>query len=81
MQPLSSGATTAKANWDKDPTPFIAHDDKSLEARQDYMQGLVTPGRLFFVSNNSVSLSLDAATWSTAVEGDAVDRPLIPVAG
>ena len=33
------------------------------------MQGLVTPNRLFFVRNNSVSLDVDAADWRLAVEG------------
>ena len=40
------------------------------------MQGLITPTRLFFVRNNSVSLSVDADSWSLSVEGDVVDRPL-----
>ena len=72
----SEAASAATGNWHKDPTPFIVHGDKSLEARLYYMQGLLTPNRLFFVRNNSVSLSLDAATWALSVEGDALDRPL-----
>ena len=71
-----SEPTAATGNWYKDPTPFIVHGDKSLEARLDYMRGLLTPTRLFFVRNNSVSLALDCTTWSLSVEGDAVDRPL-----
>ena len=60
----------------KDPAPFIVHDGKSLEARLENMQGLVTPNRLFFVRNNSVSLDLDADRWRLVVEGDAVANPL-----
>ena len=47
--------------WFKDPAPFIEHDGKSLEARLESMQGLITPNRLFFVRNNSVSLDLDVS--------------------
>ena len=60
----------------KDPAPFIVHDDKSLEARLENMQGLVTPNRYFFVRNNSVSLDLDANAWRLSVEGDGVANPL-----
>ena len=35
----------------KDPTPFIVHDDKSLETRLENVQGLITPNRYFFVRN------------------------------
>ena len=62
--------------WFKDTAPFILHDDgKSLEARLELMRGLITPQRLFFVRNNSVSLDVDAAHWRLSVEGDAVGRP------
>ena len=62
--------------WFKDTAPFIVHDDgKSLEARLELMRGLITPQRLFFVRNNSVSLDVDAAHWRLSVEGDAVQRP------
>ena len=40
------------------------------------MQGLITPNRLFFVRNNSVSLDLDASDWRLSVEGDAVEEPM-----
>ena len=62
--------------WFKDPTPFIQREDKGLEARLEDMQGMITPNRLFFVRNNSSSVSLDTADWRLAVEGDAVDDPL-----
>ena len=62
--------------WFKDPTPFIQREDKGLEARLVDMQGMITPNRLFFVRNNSASLSLDTADWRLAVEGDAVDDPM-----
>ena len=62
--------------WFKDPAPFIMHGDKGLEARLENMQGMLTPNRLFFVRNNSVSLDLDADHWRLIVEGDAVSEPL-----
>ena len=62
--------------WFKDPAPFIVHGDKGLEARLENMQGRLTPNRLFFVRNNSVSLDLDASDWRLTVEGDAVSEPL-----
>ncbi len=70
-------ATQALASpWFKDPAPFIQREDKGLEARLEDMQGMITPNRLFFVRNNSSSVSLDTADWRLAVEGDAVDDPL-----
>ncbi|MXY79357.1 MAG: sulfite oxidase [Chloroflexi bacterium] len=70
---LGAGESPA---WFKDTAPFILHDDgKSLEARLELMRGLITPPRLFFVRNNSVSLDVDAARWRLSVEGDAVGRP------
>ena len=60
----------------KDTASFIVHDDKSMEARLENMQGLVTPSRYFFVRNNSVSLDLDADSWRLTVEGDSVSTPL-----
>lgn len=62
--------------WFKDPAPFIQREDKGLEARLEAMQGMITPNRLFFVRNNSASVSLDTSDWRLAVEGDAVDDPL-----
>ena len=62
--------------WFKDPGPFIRHDDKGLESRLETMQGLITPNRLFFVRNNSVSLDIDASDWRLSVEGDAVAEPV-----
>ena len=62
--------------WFKDPAPFIRHDDKSLEARLENVQGLITPNRLFFVRNNSVSLGLNASAWRLSVDGDAVAEPV-----
>ena len=73
--PAASLESVAPARF-KDPAPFIVHDDKSLEARLDNMQGLITPNRYFFVRNNSVSLDLDADAWRLSVEGDAVANPL-----
>lgn len=64
------------APWFKDPAPFIMHGDKGLEARLENMQGTITPNRLFFVRNNSVSLDLAANDWRLIVEGDAVSEPL-----
>ena len=60
----------------KDPSPFIVHDDKSLEARLENMRGLITPNRYFFVRNNSVSLDPNPDTWRLSIEGDAVANPL-----
>ena len=67
---------TSGSPWFKDPAPFLEHDDKSLEARLENMQGLITPNRLFFVRNNSVSLDLNASDWRLFVEGDAVTEPM-----
>ncbi len=75
----SSPADTGPARvspWFKDPAPFIVRGDKGLEARLENMQGAITPNRLFFVRNNSVSLNLDAEDWRLTVEGDAVSEPL-----
>ena len=74
--PAASEAGDAKA-WFKDTVPFIVHDDgKSLEARLEHMEGLITPNHLFFVRNNSVSLDVDVANWRLSVAGDAVTNPL-----
>ena len=74
--PAASDAGDAKA-WFKDTAPFIVHDDgKSLEARLEHMEGLITPNHLFFVRNNSVSLDVDVANWRLSVTGDAVTNPL-----
>ena len=74
--PAASDAGDAKA-WFKDTAPFIVHDDgKSLEARLEHMEGLITPNHLFFVRNNSVSLNVDIANWRLSVTGDAVTNPL-----
>lgn len=64
------------APWFKDPAPFILRGDKGLEARLENMQGNITPNRLFFVRNNSVSLDLDATDWRLTVAGGAVSEPL-----
>ena len=66
---------TSGRPWFKDPTPFIQRD-KSLEARLENMDGLITPNRYFFVRNNSNSLELDASDWRLSVEGDAVEEPM-----
>ena len=68
--------TSPDAPWFKDPAPFILHGDKGLEARLENMQGSITPNRLFFVRNNSVSLDLDPTNWRLAVEGDAIAERL-----
>ena len=67
---------TPVVHWFKDPAPFIVRGDKGLEARLENMQGMLTPNRLFFVRNNSVSLDLDASDWRLTVEGDAVSERL-----
>lgn len=76
----AAGAEPAVARdaspWFKDTAPFIEHGDKSLEARLENMQGLITPNRLFFVRNNSSSIDVDAAEWRLPVDGDAVARPM-----
>ena len=70
-----TGAASTTALF-KDPAPFIVHDEMSLEARLDYMRGIVTPNDYFFVRNNSVSLDIDADDWRLVVEGDAVSQPV-----
>ena len=60
----------------KDPGPFIRRDEKGLEARLENLEDLITPNRLFFVRNNSVSLDLDVADWRLSIEGDAVEEPM-----
>lgn len=62
--------------WFKDPGPFIKHEDKSLEARLENMQGLITPNRFFFVRNNSESLAINSSAWRLHVNGDAVTQPV-----
>ena len=76
--PGAAGEPPARsAPWFKDPAPFIRHaDGKSLEARLELMQGLITPAPLFFVRNNSASVDVDAGSWRLTVEGDAVATPL-----
>ena len=71
-QPQAGADSVPDSPWFKDAGPFINHDNKSLEARLEKMQGLVTPNRLFFVRNNSHSLALDSSAWRLRVEGDAV---------
>ncbi len=71
-----SESVSASPHWFKDTTPFIRHDNNSLEARLENMQGLITPSHLFFVRNNSGSLDLDASDWRMSVEGDAVANPI-----
>ncbi len=71
-----TGDSPGAVSWYKDPSPFIVHGEKSLEARLENMQGLVTPNKFFFVRNNSGSLALDASTWRLHVEGDAVANPM-----
>ena len=75
--PLTADAATPRPSaWFKDTTPFIVHDDgKSLEARLEHMDELITPARFFFVRNNSVSLEVDVDTWRLSIEGDAVANP------
>ena len=60
----------------KDPANFLVHDEKSWEARLEYMQGLLTPNHLFFVRNNSVSPEVNPRDWRLTVEGDGVENPL-----
>lgn len=75
VQTSSSASPTSP--WFKETAPFFVHDDKkSLEARLENMQGLITPNRLFFVRNNSASLDLDASNWRLSVEGDGVEEPM-----
>ena len=76
-EPITDEAATQQASaWFKDTTPFIAHDDgKSLEARLENMDALITPARFFFVRNNSVSLEVDVDSWRLSIEGDAVANP------
>ncbi len=63
-------------SWFKDTTSLIRHDDGSLEARLEDMQGTITPSHLFFVRNNSTSMDIGVATWRLSVEGDAVAGPI-----
>ncbi len=75
--PVTDAAPQPPSAWFKDTTPFIVHDDgKSLEARLEHMDALITPSRLFFVRNNSVSLEVDPDTWRLSIEGDGVTNPL-----
>ena len=79
-QPPPSQVTPTLASnppWFKDPAPFIRHNGKSLEARLESMQGLITPNRLFFVRNNSTSMDLKVGDWRLSIEGDAVERPMV----
>lgn len=67
----------APSPWFKDAAPFLTHGRKSLEARLEDMEGVITPTRLFFVRNNSFSsVGVDAGAWRLRVGGDAVGRPL-----
>jgi len=76
--PLADDAATPRPPaWFKETTPFMVHDDgKSLEARLENMDALITPNRFFFVRNNSVSLEVDVDAWRLSIEGDAVTNPL-----
>ena len=74
--PVASTDPAGGTPWFKDPAPFVVHGDKGLEARLENMQGNITPNRLFFVRNNSVSLDIDVANWHLTVEGDAISQPL-----
>ncbi len=75
--PLATTSPEPAPAWFKDTSPFIVHDDgKSLEARLENMQGLMTPMRYFFVRNNSVSLDVDVESWRLSIEGDAVTNPI-----
>ena len=60
----------------KDPANFLVHDEKSWEARLENMQGLITPNRLFFVRNNSVSPDVNPLEWRLTVEGNGVETPI-----
>ena len=75
--PLTDDAATPRPSaWFKDTTPFMVHDDgKSLEARLEDMDGLITPNQFFFVRNNSVSIDEDVDTWRLSIRGDAVSNP------
>ncbi len=64
------------ANWFKDPSPFIVHGNRNLEARLSNLDTLMTPHELFFVRNNSRSIEIDAAGWRLTVEGKGVGQPL-----
>ncbi len=73
--PASEASPTG--GWFKDTGPFIAHaDGKSLEARLELQEGLVTPASHFFVRNNSASVDVDLESWRLTVDGDAVADPL-----
>ncbi len=78
--PSSTPTSTAPAveglPWFKDPAPFIMHGTKGLESRLENMEGLITPYRLFFVRNNSVSIEVNPDDWSLSIEGDAVAAPV-----
>ena len=76
IQTPAGSSPVSSSPWFKDLSPFIRHDDKSLEARLENMDGMITPNRLFFVRNNSVSLDLDGTDWRLSVEGDAVAEPM-----
>ena len=69
----SEAPSPERSGWFKETGPFIAHSDgKSLEARLESIQGLITPVPLFFVRNNSASVDVDVDSWRLVVEGDAV---------
>ena len=72
-----AGPSPERSGWFKDTTPFIAHaDGKSLEARLELQEGLITPASHFFVRNNSTSVDVDAASWHLRIEGDSVLNPV-----
>jgi len=76
-QNLEDESSAPDANWFKDTSPFVAHDNgRCLEARLEHMQGVITPTNLFFVRNNSVSLDVEPDNWQLSIEGDAVTKPL-----
>lgn len=74
--PVETTASTAPVAemmpWFKDPAPFIVRGTSGLEARLEYMGGVITPEQFFFVRSNSVSLDVDIDNWSLSIAGDAV---------
>ena len=73
----SAASLTGPPAFFKDPSPFIRHPGGVLESRLELQHGLITPNRLFFVRNNSESVTdIDAAGWRLSVGGDAVENPL-----
>ena len=73
--PTVPTAASGEPAYFKDPAPFIQRGS-SLESRLENIQDMITPTKLFFVRNNSGSLSLDADAWRLSIEGDAVSEPM-----